>query len=590
MEPEERVERRLAAIFAADVEGYSRLMRADEVGTLQTLTRHREVMDRLIAQHRGRIANTAGDSVLAEFPSVVDSLKCALDVQEAVDKTNAEISEDRRVRFRIGIHVGDVMVRGGDLFGDGVNIAARLQALAEPGGICVSGDAYQYTRRNLHLNFTDLGQQTVKNIDEDIRAYAVRGMSGLPAPDESDRPKPLPLPDKPSLAVLPFTNMSGDPEQEYFADGMVEDIITALSRFGGLFVIARNSSFTYKGRAVDVRQVGRELGVRYVLEGSLRRAGNRIRITGQLIEAQTGRHVWAERYDRELSDIFVLQDEITSSIVGAIEPSLRYAEIGRALLKPTESLGAYELYLQALSHSYLASNEGYRRAEHLLRQALERDPNYADALATLADCVARLYLIGWQSDLNQTRLDVAHYAERAVVAGPHNAYALAVSAYAYAVILGRIDEAADLANRALAINPNSAHVRMCSALAIMYDGRFNEAITHFEAAMRLSPLDPRSFTLCSGIGMCYFFLRRFDQCERWMLRGLHHRPNHPTLLRHLAAAQAHLGRLDDAKRTIDRLLAAQPNSSLTRSRQTSYRHSWMSDLHQEGLRKAGLPE
>ena len=492
------------------------------------------------------------------------------------------------IQMRIGINLGDILIEpDGDIYGDGVNVAARLEQLSEPGGVCISGAVHEVVRDRLRIvAFEDRGEQQVKNIARPVRVYAF-------APSRaggSEASKSLPLPDKPSVAVLPFTNLSGDPEQEYLTDGIVEEIITSLSRFGGLFVIARNSSFTYKGRAVDVRQVGRELGVGYVLEGSLRRAGNRIRITGQLIEAHTGRHVWAERYDRELSDIFVLQDEITSSIVGAIEPSLRYAEIGRSLSKPTESLSAYDLYLQTLPHSYLASNEGYRRAEDLLRQALERDPNYADALAALADCIARRYLNGWQSDLNQTRLEVAHFAERAVDAGPHNAYAIAVSAWAYAVILGQIAEAAGLADRALAINPNSAHVRMCSAFAIMYDGRFDEAITHFEAAIRLSPLDPRTFTPCSGIGMCHFFLRRFDECERWMLRGLHHRPNQPALLRHLAAAQAHLGRLDDAKRTIDRLLAVQPNSSLTRSRQTRYRHSWMSDLHQEGLRKAGLPE
>jgi len=286
-------ERKLAAIFAADVAGYSRLMGQDEVETMRTLTEHREVMDSLIAQHRGRIANTAGDSVLAEFPSVVDAVKCAAEVQEALREKNEGVPEDRQLRFRIGVHVGDVMVRGADLLGDGVNVAARLQALAEPGGVCISGEAHRSARSVMPLAFTDLGQQSVKNVDGGVRAYAVRSGDARPS-------APPALPDKPSIAVLPFANMSGDPEQEYFADGIVEEIITSLSRFPRLFVIARNSSFTYKGRAVDVKQVGRELGVRYVLEGSIRKAANRVRIAGQLIDAATGAHLWAERIDGDL--------------------------------------------------------------------------------------------------------------------------------------------------------------------------------------------------------------------------------------------------------------------------------------------------
>jgi adenylate cyclase len=294
---EQRLERRLAAIFAADVAGYSRLMSEDEAGTLRALAASRDIMDGLIGEHGGRIANTAGDSVLAEFPSAVDAVQCAVAVQEKLAKADAGVSEHRRLQFRIGVHVGDVVVRGVDLLGDGVNVAARLEGLAEPGGIAISGAAHGYVRKALPLAYSDLGEQHVKNIDEPIRTYAVA--VGLPASTASTASvlKPLPLPDKPSVAVLPFTNMSGDPEQEYFADGMVEDIITALSRFKSLFVIARNSTFTYKGRAVDVKQVARELGVRYVLAGSIRNNGDRLRITGQLIDARTGAHLWAERFD-----------------------------------------------------------------------------------------------------------------------------------------------------------------------------------------------------------------------------------------------------------------------------------------------------
>jgi TolB-like protein/class 3 adenylate cyclase len=333
-----QIKRRLAAIFAADVEGYSRLMGADEVATLDVLTERREILDGLIATHGGRIANTAGDSVLAEFGSAVDAVGCAMEAQDALAKANTSLPENRQINFRIGVHVGEVMVRAGDLFGDGVNIAARLQSISQPGGVCVSAAAYDQVKKILPLTFRDQGTQCLKNIDQPVRAYAVGAAdprlasykgavsSGALAPNKTQ----LPLPEKPSIAVLPFQNMSGDPEQEYFADGMAEDIITALSRFRSLFVIARNSSFTYKGKAVDIKQVGRELGVRYVLEGSVRKAGSRVRITGQLIEAATDRHLWADKFDGALEDVFGLQDQVTSSVVGLIAPKLEQTEIERA--------------------------------------------------------------------------------------------------------------------------------------------------------------------------------------------------------------------------------------------------------------------
>ena len=335
------VKRRLAAIFAADVEGYSRLMGADEVATLDALTARREILDGLIASHGGRIANTAGDSVLAEFGSAVDAVRCAMEAQDALAQANSRLPENRQINFRIGVHVGDVMVRAGDLFGDGVNIAARLQTLAKPGAVCISGATHDQVRKVLPMTFEDLGAQEVKNIQEPIRVYQVGTPGKLrdaaPA-GATEAGSKLPLPDKPSIAVLPFQNMSGDPEQEYFSDGMVEDIITALSRFKSLFVIARNSSFTYKGKAVDIKQVGRELGVRYVLEGSVRKAGGKVRVTGQLIEAATGAHLWADRFDGPLDDIFELQDKVTSSVAGAIAPQLERAEIDRSLRKRTENL------------------------------------------------------------------------------------------------------------------------------------------------------------------------------------------------------------------------------------------------------------
>jgi len=340
------VSRRLVAVFAADVEGYSRLMGADEVGTLKSLTERRAILDRIIGEHRGRIANTAGDSVLAEFGSAVSAVQCAVEAQDALAEANTGVPSDKQINFRIGVHIGDVMVRAGDLFGDGVNIAARLQALANPGAVCISGATYDQVRKVLPMTFVDLGVQQVKNIQEPIKAYQVgapgQAREAVPA-CVAEAESPPPLPDKPSIAVLPFQNMSGDPEQEYFADGMVEEIITALSRFKSLFVIARNSSFMFKGKAVDVKKVGRRLGVRYVLEGSVRKAAGKVRITGQSIDAMTGAHLWADRIDGALDDIFDLQDQVTTSVVGVIEPKLRHAEMERVQRKPTESLNAYDL-------------------------------------------------------------------------------------------------------------------------------------------------------------------------------------------------------------------------------------------------------
>ncbi len=370
------VKRRLAAIFAADVEGYSRLMGTDEVATLHALTARREILDGLIATHGGRIANTAGDSVLAEFGSAVDAVRCAMEAQVALAKANSILPETRHINFRIGVHVGDVMVRAGDLFGDGVNIAARLQTLARAGGLCISGVTYDQVRKILPLSFTDLGTQIVKNIEEPIRAYEVKAQgeaasSALKEASSLGDRKPLALPDKPSIAVLPFQNMSGDPEQEYFADGMVEEIITALSRFKSLFVIARNSSFTFKGRAADVKEVGRTLGVRYVLEGSVRKASGKVRITGQLIDAVTGAHIWADRFERDLTDVFALQDEVTGAIVSAIGPKLLEAEIGTATRRRPENLTAYDFYLRARQQFYLATREALAEALRFARRALE---------------------------------------------------------------------------------------------------------------------------------------------------------------------------------------------------------------------------
>src|ERR1700758_2175591 len=404
------INRKLVAVFAADVEGYSRLMGLDEVGTLEGLTERRAILDRFIGEHRGRIANTAGDSVLAEFGSAVEAVQCAVDAQNALAETNAGVSPDKHINFRIGVHIGDVMVRAGDLFGDGVNIAARLQTLAKPGTVCISGVTYDQVRKVLPMTFVDLGVQQVKNIQEPIRAYEVGAQSETreAAPARvAEAESPPPLPDKPSIAVLPFENMTGDPEQEYFADGMVEEIITALSRFKWLFVIARNSSFTFKGRAVDVKEVGRRLGVRYVLEGAVRKAAGKVRITGQLIDAVTGAHIWADRFERDLTDIFALEDEVTVAVVSAIQPKLLQTEIAISTRRRPENLTAYDYYLRTLQPFRLATPEGLAEAIRLAHRALELDPRFGLVAALAGVCYQLNLTLGHANDPQFERKEAA---------------------------------------------------------------------------------------------------------------------------------------------------------------------------------------
>jgi adenylate cyclase len=543
-------------------------------------------MDGLIGEHGGRIANTAGDSVLAEFPSAVDAVQCAVAVQERLGEVNAAYAEDRRLQFRIGVHLGDVAVRGGDLLGDGVNIAARLEGLAEPGGVCLSEAVHAFVRKALPLTYTDLGEQHVKGLDEPVRAYTVEP-AGTLAPTRMES-KPLPLPDKPSIAVLPFTNMSGDPEQEYFADGVVEDIITALSRVKWFFVIARNSSFTYKGKAVDVRQVGRELGVRYVLEGSFRKAGTRLRITGQLIEAATGNHIWADRFDGNIDEVFDLQDKITERVVGAIEPTLRAAEIARARAKPTHTLSAYDLYLRALPEVHSGTLAGLETAEALLKQAISRDAEYGEAWGALADCLSRLVARGVQ---RASLVEEACQAARTgVTLDPNNGTVLATAAWTLSMLAGEHQRATEYAERALTLHPNSAHVRAACGWSLIFAGEPAHARVHFEIARRLSPLDPREFLTLVAMASVSFFDRRFEECVDWTSRVLEQQPTWVPALRYRAAALAHLGRMEEAKAVVERANHIQPSSTLKRMTLYKFRHPWMTELYMGGLRLAGLPE
>src|SRR3954447_10077171 len=382
-----RVNRRLAAILAADVVGYSRLMEADEAGTARTLSEHRAVADPLVAEHAGRIVKTTGDGVLIEFPSVVRAVQCAIALQKLMAERNTGVPGERRMDWRVGVHLGDILIDGEDILGDGVNLAARLEGIAEPGGICISEDAFRQVRGKIEAEFADIGEQSLKNIARPLRVYRVDTSSA--SKQQAAPAAVLPLPDKPSIAVLPFANMSGDPEQEYFVDGMVEEIITALSRIRWLFVIARNSTFTYKGRPVDVKEVGRELGVRYVLEGSVRKAGGRVRITTQLIDATNGGHLWADRFDGSLEDVFDLQDKIATSVAGVIEPALQSAETARSANRPTSNLTAYDLYLRAYA-TFFSSQ--IPEALRTFEQAIDRDPHYGPALAWAAICCHRLVM------------------------------------------------------------------------------------------------------------------------------------------------------------------------------------------------------
>jgi len=403
--------RRLAAILAADVVGYSRLMGENETGTAQALREHRTAADPLIAQHGGRIVKTTGDGVLIEFGSVVGAVECALALQPLATERNAGIPNERRMEWRIGIHIGDVLIEGDDILGDGVNIAARLEGIAEPSGICISDDAFRQVRGKVETEFADIGEQSLKNIARPLRVFRLSPSSSPAQPIAP--PAALPLPDKPSIAVLPFANMSGDPEQEYFADGMVEEIITALSRIRWLFVIARNSTFSYKGQAVDVKQIGRELGVRYVLEGSVRKAGGRVRITAQLIDALSGTHLWADRFDGSLEDVFELQDQVASSVAGVIEPALQAAETARSAGRPTNDLTAYDLYLRA--HAlFFSSSILIPEVLHLLDQAIGRDLRYGPALAFAANCYVRLVVDGRSENPEETSRKAIGFARRAL--------------------------------------------------------------------------------------------------------------------------------------------------------------------------------
>jgi adenylate cyclase len=598
-----REQRKLAAILAADVVGYSRLMGRDESGTLARLRKNRsEYFDPVLTKYGGRLVKLTGDGALVEFASAVDALSAAIEFQQAMAVANGDQPTDTALVFRIGLHLGDVIVENEDLYGDGVNVAARLEAEAPPGGVMVSGDMHNVTAGRLKATFEDLGQLSLKNIERPVQAYAVRWQAAdwpVAAPEAVGGPvakaaatpspdAPLPLPDKPSIAVLPFQNMSGDPEQEYFVDGLVEDVITALSRFKSLFVIARNSSFAYKGKAVDVRQVGRELGVRYVLEGSVRKAGNRLRITGQLIDAGTGNHLWADRFDGELADVFEVQDRASEAVAGVIAPTIEHSEIQRARRSPVKSFDAYDLHLRALAQYYEMTEESFARSARLFEQALQLDPNYVPALLAGLRAVSMRSAQGWvpPRDVKQISLD---YSERALRLEKDNAEVLANVARLRSFFFGANTESLDLARRATENNPNSASAWMHCGWVHVYDGQPEKAVGYFERAIRLSPRDPDNFETFAGLAGALIQLGRYDDAVEAGRRSVQQGPNFSPGWRMLTAALALGGRQAEVREAVVGLLKAEPLCSLSTFWARNAIHKDYARIA-EGLRLAGLPE
>jgi TolB-like protein/class 3 adenylate cyclase len=551
--------RRLAAILAADVAGYSRLMGADEEGTLARLKALRaDLVDPAIARHNGRIVKTTGDGLLVEFVSVVDAMRCAIAWQAAM-RERAETGID----WRIGVNLGDIIIDAGDIHGDGVNIAARLEAMAEPGAICISHAVLTQTLGKLDFPVEDLGEQALKNITQPVHVFGV-GLrvsgphaAGTAAVQPMSEPAALPLPEKPSIAVLPFANMSGDPEQEYFADGMVEEIITALSRIRWLFVIARNSTFTYKGQSIDVKEVGRELGVRYVLEGSVRKGGNRVRITAQLIDAFSGTHLWADHFDGSMEDVFELQDKVATSVAGVIEPALQAAEMRRSAARPTPDLTAYDLYLRALQALSAWRKEGFVEALGLLEQATAIDPRYGRALGRAALCHLRLVADGWAEAPETNRHKAIDLARQALQAAPNDPDTLAYAAFVLAQLGEDIGAMMGLVDRALALNPSFARGWFVSGALRLWAGQLDLAIEHAETSLRLSPRERVSQPLIY-IGMAYFFKRRFEEAASRFLLDSQDHPGRPRPFQYLASCYAHMGRLDEARAIVTRLRAITP--------------------------------
>jgi adenylate cyclase len=584
--PADKVQRRLAAILAVDVVGYARLMGVDEEGTLAQLKAHRkELLIPKVAEYGGRIVKTTGDGVLVEFPSAVEAVRHAVDVQRAMAGRNADVPAERRIELRMGINVGDVIADGDDLYGEGVNVAARLEALADAGGICVSALVRDSVRNNLEAAFVDMGEQSLKNIADRVRVYRVAHAPDgePPATTAYPRSEPLPVPDRPSIVVLPFVNISGDPDQEYFVDGITDDLITDLAKVSGLFVIARNSAFAYKGQSPDVRQVARALGVRHALEGSVRKVGHQVRINAQLIDAVTGGHLWAERYDGKLDDIFALQDEMTGKIISALQIRLTAGERARVERKPTGNLEAYDLYLRGRAVMYPTSQAGNASARDLFEKAIAIDPNLAEAYALLGFVYMFEWYFLWTEEPIRDKAFLA--ARRAVDLDDTSALARARLGFLL-LVNKKHDQAIVELERAIALAPNDAEGYHWLGEALNYGGDPARAIELSKTAMRLSPL-----FFGVHLGHSAYLQRRYDDAIATLTEGISRAPGHPVCHMFLAVVYAELGKIDAARAEVATLAKVVPRWRLSvLAERVPYRYKSDLDRLLDGLRKAGMPE
>ena len=592
--PGERVERRLAAVLAADVAGYSRLMGRDEERTLANLKSFRKTLvDPAIAAHRGRIVKTTGDGMLVEFASAVDAARCAVEVQRGMAGQNADVPQDLRIEFRIGIHVGDIIIDDNDIFGDGVNIAARLEGIAEPGGVCISDDAYRQIRGKIDITFDDIGEQTLKNITEPMRAWHIR-LAGEAAPSIRSSSSPiqvqnLALPDKPSIVVLPFDNMSAEPGQDYLADGIVEAITAALSCIRSFFVIARSSAFTYKGRATNARDIGKQLGVAYLLEGSVQKAGNRLRIIVQLIETEGGAHVWSSRFDGAIDDFFDLEDRITEQVAGALQPSIRIAEIERSRRKRPQDLSSYDYTMRAMPHVWALEKEESGKALALLEKALAIDPEYPLALSLAGWCHAQRSVYNWADDIAESQAMARSLAERAAEMSGDDPVILAVLGAVHTFVRNH-GTARVLLERSVALDPNAAWAWTRLGWLESYADQPQKAIGNFERALRLSPIDPMNFNNYVGMGSAHEVAQEYDKAAAFYRRALEERPNASWIYRNLASSLSGAGRVEEAKQAFAEVMRRYPDLTVSKFKQAMVFSPAALNRMAENLRKLGLPD
>jgi adenylate cyclase len=591
--PSERVERRLAAVLAADVAGYSRLMGRDEERTLAQLkTLRRTLVDPGIATHRGRIVKTTGDGMLVEFASAVDAARCAVEVQREMAQQNISVSPELRIEFRIGIHVGDIIIDDNDIFGDGVNIAARLEGIAEPGGVCISDDAYRQIRGKIDVTFNDIGEQALKNITEPMHAWHIRLAGESPATRASSSAiqiQDLALPNKPSIVVLPFDNMSAEPGQDYLADGIVEAITAALSCIRSFFVIARTSAFTYKGRATNARDVGKELGVAYLLEGSVQKAGNRLRIIVQLIETEGGAHVWSSRFDGAIDDFFDLEDRITEQVAGALQPSIRIAEIERSRRKRPQDLGCYDYTMRAMPHVWALEKDESTKALELLEKALAIDPEYPLALSLAGWCHAQRSVYNWADDIAESQAMARSLAERAAEMSGGDPVILAVLGAVHTFVRNH-GTARVLLERAVTLDPNAAWAWSRLGWLENYADQPQKAIGNFERAQRLSPIDPMNFNNYVGLGSAHEIAQEYDEAAAFYRRALEERPNAGWIYRNLASSLSGAGRVEEAKHAFAEQMRNYPDLTVAKFKQAMVFSPAALDGMAKNLRKLGLPE